>query len=349
MRLISSTETARKSRIAALSAKAACLFWAAIAVVGCTTDGRSGNDRPETQNLTKVITTVAPITNIVENVAGQRAAVVGIIPEGRDSHTYEPPPEVARELASADVIFVNGLNLETSIIKLAAEVKRPETPLVSLGNQAITPDAWVFDFSFPREGGDPNPHLWMNPVLAGRYATIVAEELARVAPGDAEYFRSRAEEFVASRIAPLDEAIIRATESIPKNKRKLLTYHDSFAYFAPRYGYTVVGAVQPADFSEPSAAEVARLVDQIRSEGISAVFGSEVYPSPVLETIARETGAKYVTDLRDDTLPGSPGDPDHTYVGMMVENVRIMVSALGGDPSPLDAVPVTNLADTSVG
>src|SRR5690606_19443756 len=109
------------------------------------------------------------------------------------------------------------------------------------------------------------------------------------------------------------------------------TYHDSWAYFAPTYGMTVIGAIQPSDFSEPSAREVAGLIDQIREEQVPAIFGSEVFPSPVLEQIARETGATYYDDLRDDEPPGEPGSPEHTFIGMMIRNLEIMAEALGGD------------------
>jgi ABC-type Zn uptake system ZnuABC Zn-binding protein ZnuA len=104
---------------------------------------------------------------------------------------------------------------------------------------------------------------------------------------------------------------------------------------------TVIGAVQPSDFSEPSARGLARLIDQIRDEGVPAVFGSEVFASDALETIARESGATYVDELRDDDLPGAPGDEEHSYLGLMVANIRIIVPALGGDASALDAVDVS--------
>ena len=93
----------------------------------------------------------------------------------------------------------------------------------------------------------------------------------------------------------------------------------------------MIGAIQPSDFSEPSAGEVADLIDQIEEEDIPAIFGSEVFPSDVLETIADETGAEYVDDLRDDDLPGEPGDEEHSYIGLMVRNMEIMLPALGGD------------------
>ena len=98
----------------------------------------------------------------------------------------------------------------------------------------------------------------------------------------------------------------------------------------------VVGAAQPSDFAEPSSREVARLIDQVKEQRIPAIFGSEVFPSDVLETIARESGAEYVDQLRDDDLPGGPGDPRHSYLGLMLQNMEIMVSNLGGDTSALE-------------
>ncbi len=317
------------------------LFSAVLLSGACTGpqggQGEESGDREDSKRL--VVTTVAPITSIVKAVAGEKATVVGIIPEGEDSHTYEPRPQVAQDFAAADVIFFNGLNLETPAIELAERSRKPETKLVFLAEETITPDSYVFDFSFPREKGDPNPHLWLNPMYAAKYAEIAARELQIAYPDDGDYFRQRYVEYRRA-LDELDEAIFAAVATIPAEKRKLLTYHDSFAYFAPRYGFQVVGAVQPSDFKEPSAAEVAAIVDQIRAEGVSAIFGSEVYPSPVMEQIARETGARYVTDLSDDTLPGEEDSPEHNYIGMMVRNVESITQALGGDPSALRSVDV---------
>src|SRR5205814_1039838 len=143
--------------------------------------------------------------------------------------------------------------------------------------------------SFPRSGGKPNPHLWMNPAYAIRYAGLIRDELSKVDPTNAGTYRANAAQYIGL-LQRLDGAIKTAIGTIPPGNRVLLTYHDSFAYFARRYGMTVIGAIQPADFSEPSAKEVARLIEQIRSLHVPAIFGSEVFPSPVLAEIAQETG-----------------------------------------------------------
>ena len=121
-----------------------------------------------------------------------------------------------------------------------------------------------------------------------------------------------------------------------RENRKLLTYHDSFPFFGPRYGLQIIGAVQPSDFKEPSAREVANLIDQVRESKVPAIFGSEVFPSPIMKQIAKEGGAKFVDQLRDDDLPGVHGDPEHTYLGLMASNIEIMVPALGGDASAME-------------
>jgi ABC-type Zn uptake system ZnuABC Zn-binding protein ZnuA len=296
---------------------------------------------PNSGKLT-VVSTVSPITNIIYNIGGDRINLSGIVPEGVNSHTFEPAPSDAKKLALADLIFVNGLKLEEPTVKLAEANLKDSAEIIALGEQTIPPDQYVYDFSFPKENGSPNPHLWPNPMYALRYAEIARDALVHRDPANADYYKKNYDAF-KGRIEALDTAIKATIESIPESNRKLLTYHDSFAYFAPRYGMTVIGAIQPSDFSEPSARDVAQLIEQIRQEKVPAIFGSEVFPSPVLEQIAKETGAKYVSDLRDDDLPGIPGETRHSYLGLMVEDLKIMATALGGDPALITNFDVSNV------
>ncbi len=304
-------------------------------------------EAPAANGGLNVVTTVSPITNIVYNIGGEKVNLSGIVPEGVNSHTFEPAPSVAKKLSQADLIFINGLHLEEPSLKLAEANKKPDAEIVLLGEQTITPDEYVYDFSFPKEAGSPNPHLWPNPIYALRYAELARDALIRKDPANEAYYRANYNAF-AGRIAALDAAIAATVESIPEGNRKLLTYHDSWAYFAPRYGMTVLGAIQPSDFAEPSAKDVVALIEQIRAAGVPAIFGSEVFPSPILEQIARESGAVYVDDLRDDDLPGKPGDPGHSYIGLMVTNLKIMAAALGGDPTLMDGVDVSNIPGPDV-
>jgi ABC-type Zn uptake system ZnuABC Zn-binding protein ZnuA len=289
----------------------------------------------------KVVNTVAPLTNIALNVGGNRIDLEGLIPGGVDSHTYEPSPSDARKLADADLIVVNGLALEGTTIELAEANMKPGARLLTLGDKTITREQWVFDFSFPEEHGDPNPHVWMNPLYAARYAELMSDAFSELDAANAGYFRANVDLFSA-RINELDAAIFATAQTIPASSRKLITYHDSFAYFAPRYGFTVIGAIQPSDFSEPSPREVASLIDQVKAEGVPAIFGSEVFPSRVLEQIGREANVRYYDELRDDDLPGAEMAPEHTYFGMLQFDMQLMAEALGGDPSPLDSFDPSN-------
>ena len=289
-----------------------------------------------------MVTTVAPITSIAANIIGDRARIVGIVPEGTNSHTFEPPPSVAQILVEADVVFVNGLQLEEPTKALAAANTGDGVPLIELGDATIDPAQYEYDFSFPESEGKPNPHLWTDPTLVKVYAEIIRDTMIDVDPeGEAVYTKNY--EAFAALVDEFDTAVRASFETVPAENRKLVTYHDAYAYFADTYGWTVVGAVQPSDFGEPSPGEVVDLIEQIRAEGVPAVFGSEVFPSPVLEQVAKETGAQYIDELRDDDLPGAPGEPDHSWLGLMKFNFVTMTEALGGDASALKPFEVRNV------
>ena len=287
-----------------------------------------------------VVTTVAPITNIVRNIGAGYVNVVGIVPDGTDSHTFEPVPTDAKILAHADIIIVNGLDLELPTVKLAEKVKKAKTPILRLGNRALRKEDWRYDFSFPRDHGHPNPHLWPNIALAIRYAEITRDSLIALDPSHKEGYVANTAAYLA-KLRKLDAAIFDCVKTIPEKSRKLVTYHDSFAYFAPRYGMKVIAAIQPANFSEPGPREVIRIIKQINKERVPAIFGSEVFPSKAAEQIARETGVKFVDQLSDDELPAPP---NNSFIGMMANNMAIMTGALGGNPGCVANVDTSNAA-----
>ncbi len=291
----------------------------------------------------RVATTVAPLTSIIANIAaGTPTVVSGVVPEGTNSHTYEPPPSVAATLEQADIVFLNGLGLEDPTRTLAEANAADGSVRCELGTAVLPRDEWVFDFSFPEEGGKPNPHLWTNPPMGRDYAEVVRDSLVAADPANAATYQANFTAF-AAKIDALDAAMTTATATLPADQRQLLTYHDAYAYFAKHYGWTVIGAIQPSSFTEPSAKDVAALIEQVRGTGVKAIFGSEVFPSTVLEQIGAETGVRYIDVLRDDDLLGEPGDPEHTWLGLMRFNYVTMLEALGGDPSALATVDVADV------
>jgi ABC-type Zn uptake system ZnuABC Zn-binding protein ZnuA len=291
----------------------------------------------------KVVTSVAPITNIIKNIGGDKIDLIGIIPEGSDSHTFELVPSDVVKMNDADLVIMDGLHLEGGMEKVVdeAKIKNPQMQLLKLGDNTIAENQWIYDFSFPKEKGDPNPHLWLNVVYAMKFANLTRDKLMEMDPKNAEYYKTNADRYI-SLLKKLDEGIMQAVQTIPPQNRKLLTYHDSWAYFAPRYGMTVIGAVQPSDFGEPSPQDIAKLIDQIRSEKVPQIFASEVFPSKVIDQIGREGNVTFVQTLSDDVLPGQPSNPNHTYVGMMLEDMKYMLIPLGGNIEALKSIDPQN-------
>jgi len=285
----------------------------------------------------KIITTVSPITSITSTVVGDLADVQGLIPEGADSHTFEPPPSAAKVLSQSDVVFMNGLRLEDPTKDLAKANLKKGAEVVELGPQAITPDKYIFDFSFPKEGGKPNPHLWTNPPYAKEYARIVRDTVVRRDPRNATAYQASYDRF-AGKVDELDGAMQTATATV--GKPELLTYHDAYAYFADHYGWRILGAIQVSSFEDPTPKEIAALEAQVEAEQVKAIFGSEVFSSKVLAQIGKDTGVRYVDQLRDDDLPGKPGEPEHSWLGLLRSDFITMVSNLDGNADALKAVKV---------
>jgi ABC-type Zn uptake system ZnuABC Zn-binding protein ZnuA len=319
------------------------------------TDATGGRSAATEQPAMTVLATVAPIADVVAQVAGGRVEVVSLVPAGRDAHTYEPRPGDVIAMQDADAFVGVGYDLNPAAVRLAEANLGDDAPMVLLAEDALSADVLIAGDEDDDEHGhshgdddghshgdghthERNPHVWTSVRLTMQMAEHVAELLVDLDPdGEAEY-ATNAESFL-DRLAELDEAVATATATIPEGNRVMVVYHDAWGYFAEDHGLQVVAAVQPSDFSEPSAADVRAIIEQVREEDVPAVFGSEVFPTQVAEAIAAETGATYVGTLADDVLPGEPGDPEHSYEGLMAVNARTVVDALGGDSSALAGLP----------
>ena len=309
-----------------------------LVAAGC---GGSSSDEATDGDRLAVATTVAPITSIVSNIGGDRVQITGIVPEGTNSHTFEPEPSVAELLSSVDVVYINGLVLEEPTKELAEANLADGAELVELGSKCIEEKDYAYDFSFPKSGGKPNPHLWTNPRHALCYAEVARDDLSARDPDNADYYAENYDKF-ASMVDEFDGAMRESFSTIPK--RELLTYHDAYAYFAAHYRWRVIGAIQVSSFDDPTPRDVVDLIGQVEAEGVPAIFGSEVFPSPVLAQIGKEAGVTYVDELRDDDLPGAPGESGHSYLGLMKTDFVTMVSSLDGDPSGLAAFDPADVA-----
>ena len=320
----------------ALVAIGAC----ALVLTACSSS-TDDDSRASESGKVLVATTVSPITSIVSRVGGDCVEIRGIVPEGTNSHTFEPAPSVAALLSDADVVFINGLKLEDPTLAMAEANMRDDAELIELGTIALPEEDYIFDFSFPEEEGKPNPHLWTDPTYAIEYAEIVREVLSERDPECADQMQENFDAF-AAQANELADAVRADQQTVPEGGLKLVTYHDAYAYFADNFGWAVVGAVQPSDFADPTPSEVVTLIEQIRGEGVPTIFGSEVFPSDVLEEVGNETGVRYEQSLRDDDLPGEPGDDDHSWLGLMQYNFATMIEGLGGEAPNVRAVDITS-------
>ena len=317
----------------------ACALVAPVAALatGCSSGGSTGGS---TDGRPLVVTTVSPITSIAAAVGGDKVRIEGIVPEGTNSHTFEPDPRVAALLSEADLVLVNGLQLEDPTVDLARANMPGDAKLVEVGTAVLPESDYIYDFSFPKEEGKPNPHLWTDPRYAIAYAGEIRDQLSALDPANADYYASNFSAF-EQKANELADAVRADQRTVPAGSLKLLTYHDAYAYFAQDFGWKVIGAVQPRNFSDPTPAEVAHLIEQVKDEGVPTIFGSEVFPSKVLEEIGSAAGVAYEDSLRDDDLPGQPGDADHSWLGLMKYDYATMIRGLGGDPSGIEAVDVT--------
>ena len=307
-------------------------------LAGCNGSATGGED-----GKLLVATTVAPITSIAAIIGGDRINIEGIVPEGTNSHTFEPEPQVAELLSTADIVLVNGLQLEEPTKELAESNMKDDATLVEVGDEVLPPEDYIFDFSFPEEDGKPNPHLWTDPTYAIEYAEVISDTFSERDPDNADYYAKNLKAFTAKASA-LAEAIRTDQRSVPDGDLKLLTYHDAYAYFAQDFGWRVIGAVQPKNFEDPTPQEVAEIIDQVEAEDVPTIFGSEVFPSAVLEEIGRATGTRYEDTLRDDDLPGEPGDVEHSWLGLMRYDYQTMIEGLGGQAEALASVDVSDVA-----
>ena len=314
----------------------------ALSLLGTGCDGSneaaSGGEGAEL----KVATSIPPIQSLVSSVAGDRAEVISIVPAGVDGHTYEPTPGDVRGLAEASLVFVPDVELNPALTELA-ELNMPDNARLVDLNALVVPDDEVV-YSDMHSHGDGeihghnrNVHTWTNFGYAPAMVDEITAALVEADPDGRDTYEGNRERLNAE-IAEFTDAAEAVLATVPAENRTLVVYHDSWSYFAREYDFDVQGALQAVDFSEPSAAEMRNMVRQVQSAGVPAFFGSEVFPTDVLEQVSAESGVEYVGNLSDDKLPGDEGSAEHTYIGMMAANVRVIVEGLGGDASALDEV-----------
>jgi len=255
-----------------------------------------------------VVVSLAIFADFVRQVGSDRVDVSTLIPAGADPHTYEPGPSRVAELTNADLVIANGLGLEATL----EDVIEENTPSSAISVELAEGLPLI----------DNNPHLWLDVQNAIAYLERIRDALAEIDPAGAETYRANADSYLAE-LQALDEEVAAAIDSIPSEKRKLVTFHDAFPYLAHRYGLELVGVVVASPGKEPSAKDVANLVEAIAAEDVPAVFKEPQLNARILELAADDAGVEVCT-----LYSGALDKKVNTYVKLMRFNAKELVRCL---------------------
>jgi zinc/manganese transport system substrate-binding protein len=273
------------------------------------------------EDTLNVVVSFSILRDLVREVGGKRATVVSLVGPGGDAHVYSPSPADAKILAAAKLIVVNGLGFEGWMERLVqASATRA---VVIVASSGVTP-RHASDLTHGATGIDP--HAWQSVGNVKIYVGNIRDALVRVDPSGHDIYETGATAYL-QRLDSLDEAVRRAVATIPPARRKVITTHDAFGYFAADYGVEFIAQQGVSTETEASAQDVARIIRLIRQHGIPAIFFENVTDPRLLKRIAAETGARIGGTLYSDALTG-PDGPAPTYVDLMRHNVDEIVAAL---------------------
>lgn len=279
----------------------------------------------ETNTQPQVVATSTIITDLAEQVGGEEIQLTGILQPGVDPHVYEPTPADSQVLETADLILYNGYNLEPALINLmnAAGEKARQ---VAVG-EVVKP--------LQLDGYEgkvlPDPHVWGSAENAIAMVNLIRDELIELSPAEAKIFTQRAAK-LTNELQQLHNWINQQIQTIPPDKRQLVTTHDAFQYYAEAYDIAIAGTLIGLSTEEqPSAQTVTRLVEAIKKTQVPAIFAETTINPALITTVAQEARVKLApSQLYSDSI-GAKGSEADSYINMMVANTRTIVEALGGN------------------
>ena len=262
-----------------------------------------------------VVASFSILADFVRNVGGDRVEVTVLVGPDGDAHVYEPAPADAKKIAASRLVVVNGFGLEGWLPRLVQAAGGKAT--VVTATSGIAP---------LRKGSDADPHAWQSVVNAKAYVANISDALVAAVPADAELFRANATAYLA-KLDALDREVREAIATIPENRRKVISTHDAFGYFAAAYGIAFIAPLGVSTESEASARDVAGIISQIKTAKIPAIFLENISDPRLIQRIAAETGARVGGTLYSDSLTGEKGDAP-TYIDMVRHNIKALTSAL---------------------
>jgi zinc/manganese transport system substrate-binding protein len=267
------------------------------------------------QTRLNVVASFSILGDFVKNVGGDRVEVTTLVGPDGDVHVYTPTPSDVRKIADAKLLVINGFGLEGWLPRL----------LQAAGNRAsiVTATSGIAPL---RLGSDADPHAWQSVANAEKYVANIRDALVAADPPDAEFFRQNAAAYLA-KLEALDGEARQAVDRIPQGRRKVISTHDAFGYFAARYGIEFIAPIGVSTEAEPSARDIAKIVAQVKAEHIPAVFLERIGDPRLIRRISAETGARVGGTLYSDSLSDEKGDSP-TYIDMVRHNIRTLTSAL---------------------
>jgi zinc/manganese transport system substrate-binding protein len=267
------------------------------------------------QDHLNVVASFSIIGDFVRNVGGDRISVTTLVGPNGDVHVYTPAPADAKKIADAKLVVVNGLGLEGWLPRLVQ----------SSGGKAVivTATDGIAPLKIDQAA---DPHAWQSVVNAMIYVANIRDALVAADPADAEAFRANAAAYLA-KLDALDQEVRSSVAQIPPTRRKVISTHGAFGYFAAAYGIEFIAALGVSTESEASARDIAGIITQIKTAKIPAVFLENISDPRLIRQIAAETGVRVGGTLYSDSLTGEKGDAP-TYIDMVRHNIRALTSAL---------------------
>jgi len=272
------------------------------------------------QDRPRAVATFSILGDFARNVGGERVELATLVGPNGDVHVFAPTPGDVKTIAAADIVFVNGLGLEGWIDRLiAASATRA---LVVVASRGITPRSGTR----AQDRGASDPHAWQSVANAKLYVGNIRDGLIAIDAAEKKIFEANANTYLA-KLDALDGEIRATIEAIPSARRKVITAHSAFGYFGDAYGIEFIAPEGLSTEAEPSARDIAKLIEQIRRENVPALFLENVADSRLLQRIGAETGVRIGGRLYSDAL-SPPDGPAASYIEMMRSNLRELTRAL---------------------
>ena len=268
------------------------------------------------QDRLNVVASFSILGDFVKNVGGDKVNVTTLVGPNGDVHVYTPAPDDARRVAAARLLIVNGLGLEGWLPRLSQS--SGSKAIIVVASKGVAP---------LQVGSDADPHAWQSVANAKIYVGNIGDALIVADPADAETFRANAARYL-SELDALDTQVRAEIAKIPPERRKVISTHRAFSYFAKAYGIDFIAPLGVSTETEPSARDVATIITQVKAAKIPAVFLENMNDPRLVRQIAAETGAKVGGTLFSDALTGEKGDAP-TYIDLVRHNIKALTSALG--------------------